>query len=488
MKNFSALTQQQIQGDDIMLSGICLDSRKVKRGDLFLAIKGEQVDGHKFIRQAIDQGAVAIAMQDECYAESLEVPYIIDRHLIQNLGSMAAAFYGNASESLHVVGVTGTNGKSSVASYSKQLLLKLGERSAEIGTLGISYPDENGIEKIINTENTTPDAITLQGVYALMVEEKLENLIMEVSSHALQQKRCVATAINTAVFTNLTQDHLDYHASMQVYGDVKTSLFTDYGIQYAIVNIDDALSDSIIAKLDSSVVLTTYSLESSEADLSFSNIQLSASGTHACLLYKGKTYTCHLSLIGRFNCANVLAVIAVALNKGFHIKEIINHLVNITPVDGRMEIVSNDKKINAIVDYAHTPDALENILKTLTEFKQARLILVFGCGGDRDKSKRENMAKIAECYADTIIVTADNPRNESLSAIFTDINKGFTHDAMLFIDDRKEAIEAAVNIANEKDIIVIAGKGHEKFQLINNEKIAFDDVKELKHCLMRLAS
>ncbi|NRB39808.1 MAG: UDP-N-acetylmuramoyl-L-alanyl-D-glutamate--2,6-diaminopimelate ligase [Pseudomonadales bacterium] len=480
--HFSSLTNKTIYGQDIVLSGISLDSRHIKAGDLFCAIKGAAVDGHQFISQAIKNGAAAILMQEKP-ADDISVAYAVDADLANNLGELASRFYAEPSQHLYVAGVTGTNGKSSVCSYISQILTLLNRSHGEIGTLGIHYQDSSGVRHEKSTINTTPDAISLQGCFAEMLDAGVQSIAMEVSSHALAQGRCNSIAFNSAVFTNLSHDHLDYHGTLEAYADAKLKLFRTEALQVAIINVDDAISDKIQRILPAQLACKTYSIADETADYYFQNIRLSQSGIQAQLIHQSEVYDCELALLGRFNCHNVLAAIAVVHHQGVALKTITSILPLLKPVRGRMQLLKNTLGLTAVVDYAHTPDALENVLSVLREITEGKIHLVFGCGGDRDQTKRPLMAKAAEAFADNIIVTADNPRSESLKIINAEIMAGFTANKVQVIEDRALAIVEAVSAAKEGDVVLIAGKGHEKYQILADGKYAFDDVAQLTRAL-----
>ena len=479
---FSHVVDSPIQGADVLLLGLQLDSRLIQKGDLFCALKGEKVDGHDYIDAAIQAGAAAIVMEHPANAV-LPVSSSVDENLKNNLGHVASHFFGNPSASLCISGITGTNGKSSVCSYITQLMTLLGSASAEIGTLGIFYHDAQGLRQNIATKNTTPDAITLQSNLSTMLSAGISSVAMEVSSHALVQGRCNGIEFNRAVFTNLTHEHLDYHGNLKNYAEAKLQLFAKNSLQLAVVNIDDELAGEVQSTLAAHVDVQTYSIINDQADFYFADIQLSDNAIVAVLSHQKKTYHCEFPLLGLFNCSNLLAAMAVVFDSGFSMQSIVEKLPLLEPVDGRMQRVKNNHAITAVVDYAHTADALQTVLKTLSDSCAGIVHLVFGCGGDRDKEKRAQMARVAETFTQSIIVTADNPRSEKLDDINHDILSGFQCAKALVINDRRSAIKKAVSFCEAGDVVLIAGKGHEKYQLFDNEKVDFDDVYELSQAL-----
>ena len=483
MIHLSSITDKAINGANVMLADMHLDSRKVQKGDLFCALKGAEADGHDYIAQAIENGAAAIVMEQA--QKDISVSYVVDAELSQSLGNMASRFYASPSQSLYITAVTGTNGKSSVCSYIYQLSTLLQQSCGEIGTLGVRYQDQAGNEQQQETMNTTPDAITLQQCLAQMRDANVTAVAMEVSSHALDQGRCNGIALDAAIFTNLSHDHLDYHGTLQAYAEAKMRLFSVASLQLAIVNADDALSKDIEAMLADGINCRRFSIEDAAADYYMSDIELSSSGISSVLHYQGQQFASQFPLLGRFNCQNILAAIAVMHQQGYALSDIVDVLPALTAVDGRMQMLENKSGLTAVVDYAHTPDALKNVLSVLREITAGDIHLVFGCGGERDQDKRVLMAEIAETMADHIIVTADNPRREALAVINADIARGFKKELHSFIDARGDAIATAVNAANDGDVVLIAGKGHETYQLIGDQRHHFDDVAALSHALMQ---
>lgn len=476
-KLLSQITPLAIYGPDVEITGLSHDSRTVKTGDLYLAIKGAANDGHAFINEALQKGAAAIAVQAPEYVSN-KSSFVVDAKLDVNQGVLAREFYNNPSEKLCITAITGTNGKTSVCQLAASLLTKLsGAYCSKIGTLGIET--EAGFTP---NPNTTPSALVLQKLCAKQLAHASKFMVLEASSHALVQGRLNGLTLKTAVFTNLSHDHLDYHGDVASYFAAKRSLFTHKGLQHAILPIDQPEAVEILATLDGNVSVLSYSTKDTNATLFLDSKNTSNECTTLGFIYQGKAYTVQTSLLGSFNITNLAQAILVSLAEGFAAKDVFAKASELEGIAGRMQRIANDKSITAVVDYAHTPDALEKALIALRPYAK-RLVCVFGCGGDRDKAKRPIMAKIAEAYADKVFITADNPRSESLAAIQGDIVKGFANKAFTQIDDRKQAIIEAVAFAKAGDVVLVAGKGHEKTQTFADETIAFDDAQVLSQAL-----
>jgi len=474
----SALFKQVIHGDDVYVHGLAIDSRKVKAGEVFLAFKGEQDDGHRYIDQAISNGAIAIVLEDDTFIAGQAISYVVVSDLRQKVAAIAAEFYGKPSEFLQVIGITGTNGKTSISHYIEQLLALSAKPCAVIGTLGVRYQ-----QKHIASNNTTPDAVTLQQQFYAIKQANIQYVAMEVSSHALVQGRCNNMVFEGAVFSNLSQDHLDYHQTMDDYFAAKKSLFTQAGLRWVVLNKDDARFAELQQSIASTVRIISYSIDDATADIYLKKLRYVGGAYQAVLIAFSESYTLTSRLQGAFNLSNLLAAIAAVAATGVPIEELLAHSSKIQAVAGRMQSVSNKKNINAIVDYAHTPDALENVLANIKPLTTGKLLLVFGCGGDRDRSKRPLMAKAAEQYADTIIVTDDNPRTENSEQIHADICAGFTKQNHQVIADREKAILFAAEQAKAGDSLVVAGKGHENYQVVGTIKHPFNDVAVLQEAL-----
>lgn len=458
---------------NMTVTGLTANSRHVQQGDVFVALRGRQHDARHFIPQAITQGAVAVLCQsDEPSTEHADIPIINIADLPQRLGEIAARFYGQPSQDLTVFAVTGTNGKTSCAQLLAHACQLLTKKSAVLGTLG------NGlVGELVPSTHTTLDALQLQQKLAEFKQADAQVVALEASSHGLEQGRLSATKIDTAIFTNLSRDHLDYHGTMQAYQQAKALLFTWPTLKTAILNADDPVSDDYQQQLSPNVMCWRYSQDAnSDAEFVALDVQPSLQGLIVTVKTPQGIATIHSQLLGRFNVSNLLAVLAGLLSIGVSLDQAVYALSNIQAVRGRMECISN-AKITAVVDYAHTPDALEKVLSSLREHTQGQLWCVFGCGGDRDKGKRPIMGEIACRLADKVVVTADNPRSELVSAIIADIEQGMGHQQHIVLPERKQAIEYALSAAQSGDMVLIAGKGHEDYQEIQGIRHPFDDAQ-----------
>lgn len=463
---------------DIDIAGIEIDSRKVGKDSLFAAIKGTQVDGHRFIDTAIKNGASAILCEDLPDALNPEVTYLQTLDCAEALGRMAAEFYENPSQNLVLIGITGTNGKTSTATLLKNAVSNMGHKAGLISTVQIEIGDQ-----IIPATHTTPDAVSLQRLLAQMVESDCEYVFMEASSHAIDQKRIAGLNFRGAVFTNITHDHLDYHKTFDHYLKAKKRLFDILPSKaFALVNADDKngkvmVQNSKAKKLTYSLrTLADYRAKILEQD--FTSMQLELNGR--------EVYT---PISGTFNAYNISAVFGTLDQLGFNTEEILVALSQSRGAEGRLEWIKNHKNQVGIVDYAHTPDALENVLKSIKQINTSNgaIITVVGCGGDRDREKRPKMARIACELSDKVILTSDNPRSEDPETIITEMEKGIPiHKKLnvLSISDRKNAIKTACSLSQEGDLILVAGKGHEKYQDIKGEKHPFDDKAVLQEFLI----
>lgn len=464
---------------DVVICGVAIDSRAVNSNFLFMAINGIKTDGHLYIRQAIELGATVIVVADKKYInEYKNVIYLYEPNLADIAATVVAKFYDYPSSQMKVVGVTGTNGKTSITHYIQQIFSGLNESCGVIGTLGISYKAVT-----LPTKNTTPDYVSLQETFYNMYQSHVSYVAMEVSSHALDQGRCNEVVFDAAIISNITRDHLDYHGSFEAYTEAKLKLFKMPHLKMAIINADDASVNTVKESLPNTVELITYSIMGNDANYSLSIISSHSTGYYVKISVKGVECNAHIPLIGLFNLSNILSAIAYVHKHGFSLELILAAVEKIKPALGRMELVSNQKNIVAVVDYAHTPDALEQILKSLKPNIVGKMHVVFGCGGDRDAGKRPLMAAVVEQFADLVIVTADNPRNELLDNINKDICLGFSKKNHVVINDRKEAIYFSCQNLLAGDCIVVAGKGHEKEQIIGAELRPFDDVKVLAEAL-----
>jgi UDP-N-acetylmuramoyl-L-alanyl-D-glutamate--2,6-diaminopimelate ligase len=454
------------------------DSRMIKPGDLFLAYPGALSDGRLYIQQAMNAGAAAIAYDPQGMPCALPhaIPCIAVPHLGTLLGFIAQKFYNNPGQSLKITGVTGTNGKTTIAYQLAQAHALLGQHAAYIGTIG-----QGDVHHLKPLTNTTPDGLCLQKLLAQFKLQEMHHVCMEVSSHALSQHRMDGIELQQALFTNLTLDHLDYHHSMQEYGAAKALLFARPELQYAIINQDDAYHQMMQDALLPHVKQLTYGLQKG-CDVQATAWHMSMQGTDIEVRSIWGIHQLKIQALGQFNIYNSLAVFSSLLAFGYKPSIIEAVMGQLKAAPGRMEIVATEPYV--LVDYAHTPDALENVLKTLIQLKKGRLWVVFGCGGDRDRTKRPIMGKVACQYAEEIIITSDNPRNEAPQAIIDEIAAGVvaaSHAKKLI--NRKEAIVYALTHAEKDDIILIAGKGHEAYQQIGAVKHHFSDQEVVRQFL-----
>lgn len=469
---------QEIQGStNIAIDNICFDSRKVNEFSLFVATRGTQVDGHAFIEKSISNGALAVVCEDFPEVISESVTYVRVQDSKEALGQMASNFYGHPSEKIKLVGVTGTNGKTTTTTLMYQLFRSLGYKVGLISTNGNKIHNQD-----IPATHTTPDPLQLNQLLLEMVERGCGYCFMEVSSHAAHQRRIAGVHYTGAVFTNITHDHLDYHGTFDNYLKAK-KLFFDHlsSDAFALVNQDDFHSEFMLQNCQAKHY--TFALRSM-ADFKCKVIENQFGGLHLNL--DGKDVIA--KLVGKFNAYNLLAVYAVAMLLEQDQTEVLTDISKLQPVSGRFNYVRSDNDITAIVDYAHTPDALKNVIETINGIRKQgeRLITVVGCGGDRDKEKRPIMAKIACKGSDKVVFTSDNPRTEDPASIIKDMEEGVEkgdYKKTLSITDRREGIKAAYSYAEPGDIILIAGKGHETYQEINGVRHEFDDMAEIKKLL-----
>lgn len=469
---------------DIVVRGLALDSRRVEAGDAFVALDGAHAHGITFAPAASARGAVAILADTAGAATPRPVhastPALWIDGLREKLGAIAARFFGEPSRDLAVVGVTGTNGKTSTVQLIAQALQRAGRTSATIGTLGAGL-----VGALRAGERTTPDAIEVQGLFAQFRDEGATHVAMEVSSHALDQGRVNAVGFDVAVFTNLTRDHLDYHGTMDAYGAAKARLFAWPGLRAAIVNVDDAFGRELAASARDDITLLRYGIDNADADIVARDVRAGASGLSFRLVTPWGEGDVATSLLGRFNVSNLLAVAASLGALGFDFAAIADAIAQLEPVAGRMSRLGGvDAQPLVVVDYAHTPDALEQALTTLRAHCAGALVCVFGCGGERDAGKRPQMGAIAEALADRVVVTDDNPRGEDGGAIVAQILAGFAHPERARVErDRGAAIAFAVAQAHADDVVLIAGKGHEPYQEINGVRRPFDDIEVARAAL-----
>jgi UDP-N-acetylmuramoyl-L-alanyl-D-glutamate--2,6-diaminopimelate ligase len=462
---------------DLPVSGLSLDSRTLGRGDLFLALRGESHDGRAFLREAADAGAVAALVEDAPLWEAAPLPQVVVPELRQCVGQIASRFYGHPSRALHVAAVTGTNGKTTVSQLLGQLIRSAGYDCGVIGTLGTSLDASPGA-----ATHTTPDPLSLQQALAGWVAAAVPFASMEASSHALHQGRVVGVEVDTAIFTNLTRDHLDYHGDMLSYGRAKARLFQMPGLRTAILNADDPFSREIQSRLAPGVNVLRYGLGAADAELRLTDLVFDQRGLRARLHSPWGRGTLRSPLLGRFNAANLAAVLAAALTAGLPLEGCLEALPRLAPVPGRMEPLRVAGAPLVVIDYAHTPDALAQVLAALRPQTRGQVILVFGCGGERDRGKRAPMARAASRGADFSIITSDNPRREDPLAIIAEIEAAMDGDYALE-SDRGAAIARAIASARPEDCVVIAGKGHEEYQIIGTERVPFSDSEQARRSL-----
>ena len=483
LKSFlDATPVRQVIGPlDRQVENIAYDSRRVQRHTMFLALRGEKTDGHQFIGQAIDKGASVIVAERE--QKDPRVTCLVVENTRTALADFSATFYGHPARKLKLAAVTGTNGKTTTTFLIKHICENAGLRCGLVGT--VRY--EIG-ERILPAIRTTPESLDLQELLAQIASAGCKAAVMEASSHALAQDRTRGLEWDVAVFTNLTQDHLDFHGTMDNYFEAKAKLFTALATQkrkrepFAIVNIDDRYGRQLLDKIDKRVAVVTYGM-GTRADFRASNYRAEFSGTSYQLDAHGKSYLVRLPLIGRFNVGNSVAALGAANALGINLRNAVLSLAKAPQVPGRLELVPARRQFQVFVDYAHTPDALGNVLKTLRELEPQRLIAVFGCGGDRDRQKRPLMAEMADRLADYSIITSDNPRKEDPNAIVSEIEKGFRSNHYEKIVDRTEAINRAVALARPRDIVLIAGKGHETYQEFGDHTVPFDDIQVARRAI-----
>lgn len=466
--------------ENLGIRRLVTDSRKVAPGDTFVAYVGETVDGRRFIMDAVKRGAASVIWEEEGYSwnPDLHVPNLPVKNLRQKAGEIASLVYGDPSGKLHVVGVTGTNGKTSSTHWIAQAMTVLGSKTAVIGTLGNGFPG-----KLSPTVNTTPDAVSIQALLAEFLEEGAECVAMEVSSHALAQGRVNGVSFDIGLFTNLTRDHLDYHGDMESYGAAKALLFDRPELKQAILNADDSFGASLMRQSTAkekiaygfSEMVGKEWVRGKNLRFEREGMVLDVESSWGCGVMRSKT-------VGKFNASNLLGVLSVLLASGCGLDESLDALANIEAVPGRMQKMGGDGKPVVVVDYAHTPDALENALDALREVATGELVCVFGCGGERDSGKRPIMGKIASRHADRIYVTSDNPRGEEIDSIIDQIVAGIEGDYCA-ISDRENAIFRSIHDSGIDDVVLIAGKGHEDYQEIKGKKLPFSDAEVVRCAL-----
>jgi UDP-N-acetylmuramoyl-L-alanyl-D-glutamate--2,6-diaminopimelate ligase len=462
------------------VESIAYDSRRVQGNTLFVAIRGEKSDGHQFVDQAIEQGASVIVAEREI--SSPRATCLVVDESRATLADLATAFYGMPARKLKMAAVTGTNGKTTTTFLIKHICEKAGLRCGLLGTVQYEIGD-----RILPAIRTTPEALDIQDLLAQIVNVGGRAAAMEVSSHALAQERTRGLEWDVAIFTNLTQDHLDFHRTMENYFEAKAKLFQDLPSQpkkkaSAVINVDDRYGEKLIGRIAGKIPVVTYGL-GLHADFRASNYRTEFAGTSYQLDARGRSYLVRVPLIGRFNVANSMAALEAATLMGVNLRNAILSLSRSPQVPGRLELVPAKRQFQIFVDYAHTDDALRNVLKTLRELKPRKLIVVFGCGGDRDLKKRPLMGRAADELADHAIITSDNPRKENPEAIINEVEKGFRSTHYEKIVERAEAIRQAVAMAQPRDLVLIAGKGHEKYQEFADHTIPFDDIQVARRAL-----
>lgn len=446
------------------ITGVYYDSRAVKPGGLFVAIKGFETDGHEYINAARKNGAAVILCERAPEGED----YILTKDTRRALALASKNFFSDPAAGLKLIGVTGTNGKTTTTMLLKHVLESQGEKVGLIGT------NQNMIgEKVLPTERTTPESFELQKLFREMADEGCTCIVMEVSSHSLALERVAGLRFAAGVFTNLTQDHLDFHGTMEEYARCKALLFSQ--CDKAAVNLDDPWAEYMINHAECPLI--SFSVNDKKADLMASELSLSARGVNFSAAAQGKTRSVELGIPGRFSVYNALAVMAACMVLDVDLDACVKSLASAEGVKGRVEVVPTDGDYTILIDYAHTPDALENVLKSVKEVAEGRVVALFGCGGDRDRTKRPIMGHIATQNADVVIVTSDNPRTEEPSAIISDICEGIKDSKVPVevLEDRREAIHWAIDNHLPGDVIVLAGKGHETYQIIGKTKHHMDE-------------
>lgn len=474
------LPEAKITGNlDILIEQVAYDSRKVKQGALFICLPGAKVDGHDYISQAVASGAVALLVEKEVKVSGgIAVIKVSDTRAAMQI--LAPYFFDYPGHKMRMIGITGTNGKTTTSYLLQNILKEAGYKVGVIGTIQTVIG-----ERVLPIKNTTPDVVDLQEILSMMAEENMDYVVMEVSSHALSLGRVAGCEFDAGIFTNMTRDHLDFHKTFENYAQAKALLFKSLGApgavkekKTAIINIDDQASAVMLENTHCRVL--TYGIRNEQAQLKADHIQIGSKGTFMELSGDFGAVPIQAKITGIFNVYNILSAAGAALAEGIDVAIIRAALEKFQSVPGRFEIIDCGQPFSVIVDFAHTPDGLENILKTAKEFAKGRIIIVFGCGGDRDRTKRPIMGKLAVQYADIIVATSDNPRTEDPVQILNEIENGIKEvltPGKIYekITDRKMAIARAIGMAAPDDIILIAGKGHETYQILKDRTIHFDD-------------
>lgn len=479
-----------------LYTGIYYDSRNVKPGSIFVALKGEKTDGHDYLVAALENGASLLVVQKNIIATNAQIQTLINKspdkfYIVEDthqaLAEISSEFYDKPSSKIKIIGVTGTNGKTTVT-HLLQSIFETRSSCALLGTMGLKEQVKAPYQDL---KHTTPLAKETQEVISGLVDKHYDYLVMEVSSHALDQKRVGAIKFKAAIVTNLTQDHLDYHLTMDSYFAAKAKIFVQTS-DYAVINIDDEYAERFISKAQAAGIRVVSYGVNRAADFKAENIRFDNAGLGFDLSQNGHVYGFRLKLNGMFNVYNALAAIACALEEGFALEQVVEILATAPVVAGRFEVIKEASSPFCVVDYAHTPDGLLNVLKgaraLIPANTSAKLICVFGCGGDRDMTKRPKMGKIAYDLADHVVVTSDNPRSEEPDQIIADILTGIPNiDRVKVVPDRAQAIKDAINFAKHDDIVVIAGKGHEDYQILKDRTIHFDDREEVRKAISSIA-
>ena len=468
---------------DVSIQGLQLDSRQLKPGEAFVAISGAEHDGRDYCAQAAAAGAAVIiaetGLSEAQRSACADVLVVEVPGLAQQLGRIAARYYGEPAAGMCLFGITGTNGKTTTSRLLAQLLRRQFGSCGVIGTLGVTLGDE-----VSDAINTTPDAVSLQRILAEWHELGVAHAALEVSSHSLEQGRVNGLSFNTAIFTNLSHDHLDYHGDMASYGLAKSRLFRDSQLETAIINADDPYSEALQEVLAPEVELLTFSVQGTPSLVAASNVSFHDTGLEAEITTPWGKGVLRSPLAGDFNLSNLLAALAAACSAGLPLQTVLDCSLELQGAPGRMEYVPNTAGLQIVIDYAHTPDALQQALYALRMHTRGSLICVFGCGGDRDADKRPLMGQVATAAADRVIVTSDNPRSESPQKIIADIEAGCSHGVEREVD-RAAAIALAVATAAPEDYVLIAGKGHERYQQLGEQRLPFSDIQQVRLALTR---
>ena len=463
------------------ITGISYDSRKTEPGNIFVAIKGTREDGHRFIDNAIRKGAVCIVLESKDFIKD-GISFIRVKDTRKALSKLSKNYFSPPLNDMNIIGITGTNGKTTTSYLIESILRSSGRNVGVIGTISYRFSG-----KTIKADMTTPESLELMKLLRDMADEGIKDVVMEVSSHSLSQERARDCPFKIAVFTNITRDHLDYHGSIKSYFDAKKRLFLEYDPEFCVINRDDTFGRKLIKEIKGRNLIT-YGLK--DADIVAKDIEIDKEGIKAeILLPNRESVKLRSRLIGKFNLYNILASISTCYLLEIEKDFIEEGISNFGGVPGRMELIKNGGSPYVIIDYAHTPDALLNVIRTIKDIFPGRLITVFGCGGERDKGKREIMGRIAGSLSDFVIITSDNPRSEDPYSIMKQIEKGLESVSSNYLleIDRKEAIRKAIKIAGKEDVILVAGKGHEDYQIIGNKRIPFEDRSVVKELLKEYA-